>query len=127
MDKNFNKKQNTYISEEEKTLNWDEIQNSFKKSFGAEIFKSKILDELYEKKLNERFKEHVTLYLYKDKKYKTKCINSSNGNRKLIEYGRFDLDTKSDLEKLDSFAKNILITDSFIKIINKFKKIKKLN
>ena len=40
MDKNFNKKQNTYISEEEKTLNWDEIQNSFKKSFGAEIFNS---------------------------------------------------------------------------------------
>lgn len=95
--------------------------------FGAEIFKSKILDELYEKKLNERFKEHVTLYLYKDKKYKTKCINSSNGNRKLTEYGRFDLDTKSDLKKLDSFAKNILITDSFIKIIDKFKKLKKLN
>ena len=58
-------------------------------------------------------------------------INRDNGDieifRKLIEYGRFDLDTKSDLKKLDSFAKNILITDSFIKIIDKFKKLKKLN
>ena len=35
------KKQNVYIvSEEEKTLNWDEIQNSFKKTFGNEIYTS---------------------------------------------------------------------------------------
>ena len=30
MDNNI-KKQNTFISEEEKTLNWDEIQSAFKK------------------------------------------------------------------------------------------------
>ena len=40
MDKNNIKKQNVYISEEEKTLNWDEIQSSFKKTFGAEIYTS---------------------------------------------------------------------------------------
>ncbi|RPG94936.1 MAG: chromosomal replication initiator protein DnaA [Candidatus Pelagibacter sp. TMED253] len=40
MDKNNIKKQNVYISEEEKTLNWDEIQNSFKKTFGSEIYTS---------------------------------------------------------------------------------------
>ena len=39
MDKNINK-QNVYISEEEKTLNWDEIQNSFSKTFGNEIYTS---------------------------------------------------------------------------------------
>ncbi len=39
MDKN-NKKQNVYISEEEKTLIWDDIQNSFKKTFGSEIYNS---------------------------------------------------------------------------------------
>ena len=33
-------KQNVYISEEEKTLNWDEIQNSFKKTFGSEVYNS---------------------------------------------------------------------------------------
>ena len=37
MDKNNIKKNNVYISEEEKTLNWSEIQDSFKKSFGNEI------------------------------------------------------------------------------------------
>ena len=39
MDKNI-KKQNVYISEEEKTLNWEEVQISFKKTFGNEIYTS---------------------------------------------------------------------------------------
>ena len=39
MDNNI-KKQNTFISEEEKTLNWDEIQSAFKKTFGSEIYNS---------------------------------------------------------------------------------------
>ena len=34
------KKQNVYISEEEKTLDWNEIQISFKKTFGNEIYNS---------------------------------------------------------------------------------------
>ena len=34
------KKQNVYTSEEEKTLIWDDIQISFKKTFGSEIYNS---------------------------------------------------------------------------------------
>ena len=34
------KKQNVYISEEEKTLNWSEIQVSFKETFGNEVYNS---------------------------------------------------------------------------------------
>ena len=40
MEKNNFKKQNIYVSEEEKTLDWEEIQNSFKKNFGNEIYNS---------------------------------------------------------------------------------------
>ena len=40
MDKNNIKKNNLYISEEEKTLVWEEIQISFKKTFGNEIYNS---------------------------------------------------------------------------------------
>ena len=40
MENNNTKKQNAFISEEEKTLNWDEIQNAFEKSFGSEIYNS---------------------------------------------------------------------------------------
>ena len=40
MENNNTKKQNAFISEEEKTLNWDDIQISFKKSFGSEVYNS---------------------------------------------------------------------------------------
>ena len=40
MEKNNIKKQNVYVSEEEKTLNWDEILLAFKKTFGDEVFNS---------------------------------------------------------------------------------------
>ena len=40
MENNNSKKQNTFISEEEKTLNWDEIQSAFKKTFGSEVYNS---------------------------------------------------------------------------------------
>ena len=40
MDKNNIKKQNVYVSEEEKTLNWNEIQYAFKKTFGNEVYES---------------------------------------------------------------------------------------
>jgi|TARA_Y100000389_G_scaffold140675_1_gene138552 chromosomal replication initiator protein len=40
MENNITKKQNVYISEEEKTLNWNEIQSSFKKIFGSEVYNS---------------------------------------------------------------------------------------
>ena len=40
MDKNNFKKNNVFISEEEKTLNWVEIQDGFKKTFGNEVYDS---------------------------------------------------------------------------------------
>ena len=40
MENNITKKQNSFISEEEKTLNWDEIQSTFKKTFGTEVYNS---------------------------------------------------------------------------------------
>ena len=40
MEKNNTKKQNVYVSEEEQTLNWNEIHDSFKKTFGNEIYNS---------------------------------------------------------------------------------------
>ena len=40
MDNNITKKQNAFISEEEKTLNWEDIQATFKKTFGTEVYTS---------------------------------------------------------------------------------------
>ena len=40
MEKNITEKQNSFISEEEKTLDWEEIRITFKKSFGSEVYNS---------------------------------------------------------------------------------------
>ena len=40
MENNITKKQSPFISEEEKTINWDEIQSVFKKTFGSEVYNS---------------------------------------------------------------------------------------
>ena len=40
MDNNISKKHNALTNEKENTLNWEEIQNSFKKSFGNEVYNS---------------------------------------------------------------------------------------
>ena len=40
MEKNNIKKNNLYVSEEEKTLVWEDIQVSFKKTFGNEVYNS---------------------------------------------------------------------------------------
>ena len=31
---------NTFVSEEEQTINWAEVQNAFEKNFGKEIYSS---------------------------------------------------------------------------------------
>ena len=40
MEKNNSKKQNVYISEEENTIKWDDIQSLFKITFGSEVYSS---------------------------------------------------------------------------------------
>ena len=37
---NIKKQQNVYVSEEENTLDWSEVKNAFKKTFGGEIYNS---------------------------------------------------------------------------------------
>ena len=40
MENNITKKPNAFISEEEKILDWAEIQDAFKKTFGNEVYNS---------------------------------------------------------------------------------------
>ena len=53
MDNNNIKKNNAFISEEEKTLNWEDIQNSFKKTFGNEVYNSWLQKISLEKEYND--------------------------------------------------------------------------
>ena len=65
MENNITKKQNAFISEEEKTLNWEEIQASFKKTFGSEIYllNLKAIKDVYQKKILNFQKEVLFHFL----------------------------------------------------------------
>ena len=47
MENNITKKQNAFVSEEEKTLDWSEIQVAFKKTFGEPRLRKKEIDQFH--------------------------------------------------------------------------------
>ena len=121
MDKNNIKKQNVYISEEEKTLNWEEIQNSFKKTFGTEIYTSWLQKIYLVKEYNDYLILGVPTRFFRDwivSRYLDKILEQVKSfklslNRiefKIIEENK----NNSDLIKIDELSKVTEIKDSIL-------------
>ena len=121
MDKNNIKKNNVYISEEEKTLNWNEIQDSFKKSFGSEIYTSWLQKISLVKEYNDYLILGVPTRFFRDwivSRYLDKILEQVKSfklslNRiefKIIEEAK----NTSDLIKIDEFNKVTEIKDSLL-------------
>ena len=121
MDKNNIKQQSIYLSEEEKTLNWDDIQNSFKKTFGSEIYNS----WLQKISLVKEYKDYLILggptRFFRDwivSRYLDKILEQVKSfklslNRiefKIIEENK----NNSDLIKIDELNKVTEIKDSIL-------------
>ena len=121
MDKNNNKKLNVYISEEEKTLTWSEVQNSFKKSFGTEIYTSWLQKISLIKEYNDylilgvptRFFRDWIVSRYLDKILEQVKIFKLSLNRiefKIIEENKND----QDLARIEELNKISEIKDSIL-------------
>ena len=121
MDKNNTKKQNVYISEEEKTLNWEDVQNSFKKSFGNEIYVSWLQKISLIKEYNDYLILGVPTRFFRDwivSRYLDKILEQVKSfklslNRiefKIIEEGR----GSTNLSKIDEINKVTEIKDSIL-------------
>ncbi len=121
MDKNNIKKQNVYISEEEKTLNWEDVKNSFKKTFGAEIYTSWLQKISLVKEYNDflilgvptRFFRDWIVSRYLDKileQVKTFKLSLNRIEFKIIEENK----VSSDLSKIDEINKVTEIKDSIL-------------
>ena len=121
MDKNNIKKNNVYISEEEKTLNWNEIQDSFKKSFGSEIYTSWLQKISLVKEYNDHLILGVPTRFFRDwivSRYLDKILEQVKSFKlsliriefKIIEEAK----NTSDLIKIDEFNKVAEIKDSLL-------------
>ncbi len=121
MDKNNIKKKNVYISEEEKTLNWDEVQRSFEKTFGSEIFKSWLQKISLVKEYNDylilsvptRFFRDWIVSRYLDKileQIKTFKLSLNRIEFKIVEESKGN----SEIVKIDELNKITEIKDSIL-------------
>ena len=111
----------SYISEEEKTLNWDDVQNSLKKNFGSEIYTSWLKQISLVKEYNDflilgvptRFFRDWIVSRYLDKILEQVKIFKISLNRiefKIIEESK----NNSDLAKIDEINKVTEIKDSIL-------------
>ena len=63
--KSINQK-NIFVSEEEKTLNWPELQSTLKKNFGEEIYSSWLKNITLEKEFNDYLVLGVPTRFFRD-------------------------------------------------------------
>lgn len=121
MEKNNIKKQNVYTSEEENTLNWKEIQSSFKKTFGSEIYTSWLQKISLVKEYNDYLILGVPTRFFRDwivSRYLDKILEQVK-NFKLslnrIEFKIIEENVNSqDLIKIDELSKVAEIKDSIL-------------
>ncbi len=120
MEKNT-KQQNVYLSEEEKTLNWTEVQDSFKKNFGGEIYSSWLEKLTLEKEYNDylilgvptRFFRDWIVSRYLDKilaQIKSFKLSLNRIEFKIIEENK----NTQDFTKVDEISKITEIKDSIL-------------
>ncbi len=121
MDKNNIKKNNVYLSEEEKTLNWNEIQESFKRSFGSEIYTSWLQKISLVKEYNDYLILGVPTRFFRDwivSRYLDKILEQVKSFKLSLNRIEFKIieETKntSDLIKIDELNKVTEIKDSLL-------------
>ena len=122
MDKNITKKQNLYVSEEEKTLDWVEIQAAFKKTFGSEIYTSWLQKISLVKEYNDYLILSVPTRFFRDwivSRYLDKILEQMRSfklslNRiefKIVEENKNNPDL---IIKADEISKVTVIKDSIL-------------
>ena len=115
------KKQNVYTSEEEKTIIWDDIQNSFKKTFGSEIYNSWLQKITLIKEYNDYLILGVPTRFFRDwivSRYLDKILEQVKGFKLSLTRIEFKIveENKQNQEiiKIDELNKVTEIKDSIL-------------
>ena len=118
---NIKKQQNVYVSEEENTLNWLEVQNAFKKTFGGEIYNSWLQKISLEKEFNDYLILGVPTRFFRDwivSRYLDKILEQVKSFKLSLNRIEFKIieESKStqDLAKIDQINKVTEIKDSIL-------------
>ena len=120
MEKNI-KKLNVYISEEEKTLNWSDIQASLKKNFGSEIYNSWLQKISLVKEYNDYLILGVPTRFFRDwivSRYLDKILEQVKSFKLSLTRIEFKIveenNQNEDIIKIDQISKVTEIKDSIL-------------
>ena len=121
MEKNKIKNQNIYVSEEEKTLSWEEVQNAFKKTFGNEIYSSWLQKISLVKEYNDYLILGVPTRFFRDwivSRYLDKILEQVKGFKLSLSRIEFKIIEENkqnqELIKIDELNKVTEIKDSIL-------------
>ena len=121
MEKNLTKKQNVYVSEEEQTLNWSEVQDTFKKTFGNEIYTSWLQKISLVKEYNDYLVLGVPTRFFRDwivSRYLDKILEQVKSLKLSLNRIEFKIIEENinntDLIKIDEINKVTEIRDSIL-------------
>ena len=118
---NQTKKNNVFISEEEKTLSWEDVQSSFQKTFGSEIYNSWLQKISLVKEYNDYLILSVPTRFFRDwivSRYLDKILEQLKGFKQSLNRIEFKIVEETRLnqefEKLHEINKVSEIKDSII-------------
>ena len=115
------KKNNVFISEEEKTLSWEDVQSSFQKTFGSEIYNSWLQKISLVKEYNDYLILSVPTRFFRDwivSRYLDKILEQLKGFKQSLNRIEFKIVEETrvnqEFEKLHEINKVSEIKDSII-------------
>ena len=118
---NQTKKNNVFISEEEKTLSWEDVQSSFQKTFGSEIYNSWLQKISLVKEYNDYLILSVPTRFFRDwivSRYLDKILEQLKGFKQSLNRIEFKIVEETrvnqEFEKLHEINKVSEIKDSII-------------
>ena len=114
--KNFKNKKIDYMCNHIPNLN-----SEFVDGFGAEIFSLNALKKIYQLTQKNKYLEHVTLYIRENlNRFNVKFLTPTDDQK--FPSLKFDIDTKNDFEKMNTFikTKKIDFFTSYKEIIKKY-------
>ncbi len=118
---NQTKKNNVFISEEEKTLSWEDVQSSFQKTFGSEVYNSWLQKISLVKEYNDYLILSVPTRFFRDwivSRYLDKILEQLKGFKQSLNRIEFKIveETRAnqEFEKLNEINKVSEIKDSII-------------
>ncbi len=118
MEKKSTKPKDIFVSEEEKILNWSEVQSSFKKTFGDEIYSSWLKNLLLLKEYNDYIVLGVPTRFFRDwivSRYLDKILEQIKKFKLSLNRIEFIISEDSKTKNRDEFKGNSLNTVTEIK------------